>query len=92
MCIPPLPATLPTCLASSSTTATNRPSAASVFAAFKGHDTPLRHQATIASCAFGGHAIWWTVEADGEAEALALLPYYLAQRSDVTRIGKVDIP
>jgi hypothetical protein len=63
-----------------------------VFAAFKGHDTPLRHRATIASCAFGGHAIWWTVEAASEADALALLPYYIARRSDVTRIGEVDIP
>ena len=45
-----------------------------VFAAFKGHDSPLRQRATLASCAFGGHAIWWPVEADGEAEALALLP------------------
>ena len=34
----------------------------------------LRHQATLASCAFGGHAIWWSVEAAGPEEALALLP------------------
>jgi hypothetical protein len=63
-----------------------------VFAAFKGHDTPLRHRATIASCAFGGHAIWWTVEAESEAEALSLLPYFVAERSNVTRIREVDIP
>jgi hypothetical protein len=63
-----------------------------VFAAFKGFETPLRHRTTIASCAFGGHAIWWTVEAATESEALALLPYYVAQRANVTRIGEVDIP
>ena len=63
-----------------------------VFAAFKGFETPLRHRATIASCAFGDHTIWWTVEAASEAEALALLPYYVAQRANVTRIGEVDIP
>jgi hypothetical protein len=32
-----------------------------VFASFKGHHSPLRHQATLASCRSGGHAIWWTV-------------------------------
>ena len=34
-----------------------------VFAAFSGHESPLRHRATLASCSSGGHAIWWTVEA-----------------------------
>ena len=63
-----------------------------VFAAFKGFETPLRHRPTIASCAFGGHSIWWTVEAESESEALALLPYYVARRANVTRIGEVDIP
>jgi hypothetical protein len=63
-----------------------------VFAAFKGHATPLRHRATLASCAYGGHAIWWTVEAESEGEALGLLPYYVAQRATATRVGEVDIP
>ena len=62
------------------------------FAAFKGHESPLRHRATMASCAFGEHAIWWWVEAEGEQEALGLLPYFVAQRSTVTRIGAVEIP
>jgi hypothetical protein len=63
-----------------------------VFAAFKGHESSLRHQATIASCVFGGHSIWWWVEARGEQEALALLPFYVAQRSTVTRVRAVEIP
>ena len=63
-----------------------------VFAAFKGHDSPLRHRATVASCAFGGHAIWWQVEAMNEAAALALLPAYVAARATATRVGEVDIP
>jgi hypothetical protein len=62
------------------------------FAAFKGHESSLRRRATLASCAFGGHSIWWTVEAESETEALALLPYYVAQRANITRIGEVDIP
>ena len=44
-----------------------------MFASFKGHRSPLRHRATLASCRSGGHAIWWEVEADSEAAALALL-------------------
>ena len=63
-----------------------------VFASFRGHESPLRHQAALASCAFGGHSIWWKVEAAGEAEALGLLPYFVAARSVATRVDDVDIP
>ena len=63
-----------------------------VFASFKGHESPLRHQATFASCRSGGHAIWWTVEAESEADALLLLPYYVAARTTVTRVSEVQIP
>lgn len=63
-----------------------------VFASFKGDASPLRHRATLASCGSGGHAIWWTVDADTEAEALALLPQYVAERTTATRVGEVEIP
>ena len=63
-----------------------------VFASFQGHDSPLRHQATLASCRSGGHAIWWTVEAASEAEALALLPFYVAERTTAAQVSQVDIP
>jgi hypothetical protein len=63
-----------------------------VFAAFKGHESPLRRQATLASCRSGGHAIWWTVDADSEEEALALLPRYVAQRTTVSCVDEVEIP
>jgi len=63
-----------------------------VFTAFKGHDSPLRHRATIASCLSGGHAIWWTVEAASELAALRLLPEYVADRTTATRINEVAIP
>jgi hypothetical protein len=63
-----------------------------VFASFKGHQSPLRHQTTLASCSTGGHEIWWTVEADCEANALRLLPYYVAERTSITRVGEVQIP
>jgi hypothetical protein len=63
-----------------------------VFASFKGHASPLRHRATLGSCRSGGHAIWWTVDADTEREALALLPRYVAQRTTVSRVSEVEIP
>jgi len=63
-----------------------------VFTAFKGHDSPLRHRATIASCLSGGHAIWWTVEAASEQAALGLLPDYVAERTTATGINEVSIP
>lgn len=63
-----------------------------VFASFKGHESPLRHRATVASCRSGGHAIWWTVDAPTEADALGLLPRYVAERTSATRVSKVEIP
>jgi hypothetical protein len=63
-----------------------------VFASFKGDESPLRHQATLASCRSGGHAIWWTVEAESEADALRLLPAYVAARTTVARVSEVEIP
>jgi len=63
-----------------------------VFASFKGGQSPLRHHATLASCPSGGHEIWWTVEAEAEADALGLLPFYVAQRTTVTRVSEVQIP
>jgi hypothetical protein len=63
-----------------------------VFASFKGYESPLRHQATLASCRSGGHAIWWTVETATEEDALRLLPFYIAERTTVTCVSEVEIP
>jgi hypothetical protein len=62
------------------------------FAAFRGCDSPLRRGAAMASCLYGGHAVWWTVEAVDEAAALALLPFFVAERSTATRVQEVRIP
>jgi len=62
------------------------------FTSFKGHNSPLRHRPTLASCRTGGHEIWWTVEADSEDDALALLPFYVAARTTITRVSEVQIP
>jgi hypothetical protein len=63
-----------------------------VFASFKGHASPLRHQPTLASCHSGGHAIWWTVDVDSQEAALGLLPQYVAERTIVSRVSEIEIP
>jgi hypothetical protein len=63
-----------------------------VFASFTGHESPLRHMSTTASCPFGGHEIWWEVTADSEQAALALLPFYVAARSTAVPVAEVEIP
>ncbi len=63
-----------------------------VFASFKGHESPLRHQATLASCVAGGHEIWWDVESGDEEHALALLPFYVAERTTAIKVSEVVIP
>ena len=63
-----------------------------VDASFRGHESPLPHRLSLASCRSGGHAIWWSVEAPSEADALALLPYYVAERTTPTRVSEVEIP
>lgn len=63
-----------------------------VFASFRGHPSPLRHRRTLGSCRSGGHAIWWTVEAATEEDALGLLPYYVAERTSATSVSEVEIP
>jgi hypothetical protein len=63
-----------------------------VFVSSKGHESPLRHRPTLASCRSGGHAIWWTVEAESEGAALRLLPGFVAERTTVAHVSEVDIP
>ena len=63
-----------------------------VFASFKGHDSNLRRKATLASCRSGEHAIWWTVEAASEVKALALLPFYVSERTTAAQVDEVEIP
>jgi hypothetical protein len=63
-----------------------------VFASFRGHESPLRHRPTLASCRSGGHAIWWTVDAATTEDALRLLPFYVAERTTATLVSEVEIP
>ena len=62
------------------------------FAAWKGHDSPLRRQDALGTCRDGGHEIWWIVEAQTGGEALSLLPYFVAQRTTVAQVAAIAIP
>ena len=63
-----------------------------VFAAWQGFASPLRHRVTVASCASGGHEIWWDVDAGSADDALAQLPGFVAQRTDAIQVGEIEIP
>jgi hypothetical protein len=74
-------------------THTHEPSRCRVaFAAWRGFESPLRHHLTLSSCVEGGHTIWWQVEAADREGALALLPDWVAERSDVCAVREVEIP
>ncbi|MDN5930631.1 MAG: hypothetical protein L0I24_06160 [Pseudonocardia sp.] len=62
------------------------------FAAWRGVDSPLRHGTALASCLTGTHTVCWTVDAAGPAEALAMLPPFVAARSRVLELREVTIP
>ncbi len=61
------------------------------YAAWRGFDSPLRGLDALASCASGDHRMFWTVEADSPAGALAQLPPYLAQRTHASEVSSVTI-
>jgi len=62
------------------------------YASFRGHESSLRHRSALSSCDSGGHGIWWIVDAATEADALALLPFFIAERSTATAVREVAIP
>jgi hypothetical protein len=65
------------------------------FAAWRGFESPLRHADATASCsasAGGDHVMWWAIEAAGRREALAQLPAWIADRTEVSEVGEVPIP
>jgi hypothetical protein len=62
------------------------------YAAWRGYDSPLRDRPANASCAGGGHRLIWTVQANSSAEALAQLPPWLAERTQVEAVSEVGLP
>jgi hypothetical protein len=65
---------------------------AAAFAAWTGFESPLRRGRAASTCLAGGHALWWRVEADDAAEALSLLPRFVARRTAPIEIRDVEIP
>jgi hypothetical protein len=65
---------------------------AAAFAAWLGFTSPLRHLPAASTCLVGGHALWWRVQAEDSAAALALLPAFVARRTIPIAIRDVDIP
>ena len=65
---------------------------AAAFAAWQGFDSPLRHRVVASTCLAGGHEIWWQVEAADHGKALALMPRYVAERTESIAVREVEIP
>ena len=65
---------------------------AAAFAAWLGFDSPLRGQEAASTCLEGGHSLWWRVEASDRHAALALLPPYVAVRTDAIHVREIHIP
>jgi hypothetical protein len=63
-----------------------------VYAAWSGFDSPLRQRDALASCASGGHRLFWTVDAHDGPDALAQLPPFVAERTEVSEVSEVTIP
>lgn len=62
------------------------------YAAWRGYESPLRKLPAAASCASGGHGLFWTVEAGTSAQALAQLPPWLAERTRIESVSAVPLP
>lgn len=62
------------------------------YAAWSGYESPLRHKHTVASCAIGGHRIFWLIEAGDAEAALRQLPEWLAERTVASEVSEVMIP
>jgi hypothetical protein len=62
------------------------------FAAWQGFVSPLRRRSAASSCLAGGHAVWWRVEARDRQSALALLPPFVARRTNVIPVRDIQIP
>jgi hypothetical protein len=62
------------------------------FAAWQGFESPLRGGTVSSTCLAGGHDVWWELEAGDAGAALALLPPFVARRTDAIPVRDVQIP
>jgi hypothetical protein len=62
------------------------------FASWAGFQSPLRHERVPSTCLGGGHGLYWTVQAANVEGALALLPPFVAERTQAIQVREVEIP
>lgn len=67
------------------------------YSAWRGFESPLRRAPALGTCESEGgagseHLLIWTVDADSPDGALALLPEWLAARTEARRVAEVPIP
>jgi hypothetical protein len=67
------------------------------FAAWRGFVSPLRHGSVLASCSASpsegdDHVLVWTVDAADRSAALAMLPPWVAERTEAKPVGEVFVP
>lgn len=65
---------------------------AAAYAAWAGTTSPLRGDFALAGCEHGDHRVFWQVEAPDAEAALAMLPIYVARRTEVVPVRDVVIP
>jgi hypothetical protein len=65
---------------------------AAAFAAWRGFESPLRHRPAAGTCLTGGHRLFWQVEAADRDAALAMMPAFVASRTDAIEVRDVEIP
>ena len=65
---------------------------ASAFAAWLGVPSELRRRPAWAGCMHGEHRVFWRVEAESAAAALAMLPEFVAARATATPVRRVTVP
>ena len=67
------------------------------YAAWRGFDSPLRHGPVLASCSGepvdgADHVLVWTVDAVDAGDALAMLPPWVAERTEVRGVDEARLP
>jgi hypothetical protein len=62
------------------------------FAAWNGFDSPLRHRPVASTCLAGGHCLLWRVRAPSLEAAVAMLPAFVAARTEAVEVREVEIP
>jgi hypothetical protein len=65
---------------------------AAAFAAWQGFESPLRGRPAASTCLEGGHTVWWRVDAANPRAALALVPPYVARRTEAISVRDIQIP